>query len=197
MQDGIIKGTGNSRYLKSISNFLQQYPTYQDFVAALVAGTLPIDLNGINETGWDQLGTALNKANLLSDETLTGAGLPTTTVPDDIFAQSAKIQIVTYIGTGTYGEDNPNKVNLRFKPNLVILGDTGDKGPSGGRLGYTAVFTTNETTNSKGNSVSYPASTKPDSLNFSFDGTELSFWAGAPDHQFNISGVAYTLIALF
>ena len=69
MQDGIIKGTGNSRYLKSISNFLQQYPTYQDFVAALVAGTLPIDLNGINETGWDQLGTALNKANLLSDET--------------------------------------------------------------------------------------------------------------------------------
>lgn len=83
MQDGIIKGTGNSRYLKSISNFLQQYPTYQDFVAALVAGTLPIDLNGINETGWDQLGTALNKANLLSDETATALGLPNTAVPDD------------------------------------------------------------------------------------------------------------------
>ena len=85
MQDGIIKGTGNSRYLKSISNFLQQYPTYQDFVAALVAGTLPIDLNGINETGWDQLGTALNKANLLSDETCAALGLPNTAVPDDAF----------------------------------------------------------------------------------------------------------------
>ena len=85
MQDGIIKGTGNSRYLKSISNFLQQYPTYQDFVAALVAGTLPIDLNGINETGWDQLGTALNKANLLSDETAALLGLPNTAVPDDAF----------------------------------------------------------------------------------------------------------------
>ena len=83
MQDGIIKGTGNSRYLKSISNFLTQYPTYQDFVAALVAGTLPIDLNGINETGWDQLGTALNKANLLSDETAAALGLPNTAVPDD------------------------------------------------------------------------------------------------------------------
>lgn len=83
MQDGIIKGTGNSRYLKSISNFLTQYPTYQDFVAALVAGTLPIDLNGINETGWDQLGTALNKANLLSDETAEALGLPSTAVPDD------------------------------------------------------------------------------------------------------------------
>lgn len=86
MQDGIIKGTGNSRYLKSISNFLTQYPTYQDFVAALVAGTLPIDLNGINETGWDQLGTALNKANLLSDETAEALGLTSEAVPDDAFA---------------------------------------------------------------------------------------------------------------
>lgn len=89
MQDGIIKGAGNSRYLKSISNFLQQYPTYQDFVAALVAGTLPIDLNGINETGWDQLGTALNKANLLSDETASALGLPNTAVPDDAFSMLA------------------------------------------------------------------------------------------------------------
>lgn len=85
MQDGIIKGTGNSRYLKSISSFLTQYPTYQDFAAALAAGTLPIDLNGINETGWDQLGTALNKANLLSDETAGLLGLPNTAVPDDAF----------------------------------------------------------------------------------------------------------------
>ena len=92
MQDGIIKGTGNSRYLKSISNFLQQYPTYQDFVAALVAGTLPIDLNGINETGWDQLGTALNKANLLSDETVTayGSSLPENPVPDDVLSVLSK-----------------------------------------------------------------------------------------------------------
>ena len=89
MQDGIIKGTGNSRYLKSISNFLQQYPTYQNFVAALVAGTLPIDLNGINETGWDQLGTALNKANLLSDETCAALGLPSSAVPDDALSRLA------------------------------------------------------------------------------------------------------------
>lgn len=92
MQDGIIKGTGNSRYLKSISNFLTQYPTYQDFVAALAAGTLPIDLNGINETGWDQLGTALNKANLLSDETVTayGSSLPENPVPDDVLSVLSK-----------------------------------------------------------------------------------------------------------
>ena len=49
MQDGIMKGTGNSRYLKSIADFLTQYPTYQEFAAALVAGTLPVDLVELNE----------------------------------------------------------------------------------------------------------------------------------------------------
>lgn len=90
MQDGILKGTGNSRYLKSIETFLTQYPTYQDFAAALAAGTLPIDLNGINETGWDQLGTALNKANLLSDDTCELLYLDNTAVPNDALQELAK-----------------------------------------------------------------------------------------------------------
>lgn len=90
MQDGIIKGTGNSRYLKSISEFLTQYPTYNDFAAALAAGTLPIDLNGINPTGWDQQGTPLNKENLLSDETCELLGITQTSVPDDAFLKISK-----------------------------------------------------------------------------------------------------------
>lgn len=69
MKDFIPKGTGNSRYLKSVSDFMTRYPTYADFCSALVAGTLPIDLNGVNSGGYTQLGTALNKANLLSDTT--------------------------------------------------------------------------------------------------------------------------------
>lgn len=71
MTDGVIAGTGNSRYLKSVSNFLTLYPTYADFVAALVAGTLPFDLNGINAANWTQVGTPLSKVNLLSDATET------------------------------------------------------------------------------------------------------------------------------
>ncbi len=69
MIDGIINENGNSRYLRSVANLLTLYPTYEDFAAALVAGTLPIDLAGINEDGWATLGTALNKANLMSDAT--------------------------------------------------------------------------------------------------------------------------------
>ena len=39
MKDGIIKGNGNSRYLKSVADFLTQYPTYEDFSNALSDGT--------------------------------------------------------------------------------------------------------------------------------------------------------------
>jgi len=74
MTDLVIKGTGNSRYLKSVSNFMTLYPTYADFVSALVAGTLPIDFNGINAAGIQTQGTPLNKANLLTDATATKYG---------------------------------------------------------------------------------------------------------------------------
>lgn len=69
MNDGIIKGEGNSRYLKTVADFLSKYPTYEAFARAFMEGTLPIDLNGINEAGWDQLPTWLNKENLLKDLT--------------------------------------------------------------------------------------------------------------------------------
>lgn len=96
MQDGIIKGVGNSRFLKSVPAFLTLYPTYEAFAEALIAGTLPVDLNGINEAGWTQLGTALNKANLLSDETevfLFGAG-ENRSVNEAFYALGGKIQLI-------------------------------------------------------------------------------------------------------
>ena len=86
MQDGIIKGTGNSWNLKSVPNFLTLYPTYEAFVQALIDGTLPVDLNGMNPAGWSQMGTMLNKANLLKDATAALYGLGAEAVPDEIFA---------------------------------------------------------------------------------------------------------------
>nr|WP_326184282.1 hypothetical protein [uncultured Oscillibacter sp.] len=89
MKDSVIKGTGNSRYLKSIADFLTQYPTYQDFAAALAAGTLPIDLNGINPEGFHQVGDALDKENLLQDETCDVLYIPRTSVVNDAFLKLA------------------------------------------------------------------------------------------------------------
>ncbi len=75
MKNGIIKGGGNSRYLKSVPDFLAQYPDYDSFAQAMASGTLPIDLNGVNPQGWTQLGTPLDAANLLSDPTAGSMGL--------------------------------------------------------------------------------------------------------------------------
>ena len=59
MKDFVPLGTGNSRFLKSVANFLTLYPDYASFAAALVAGTLPVDFNGINTAGVAQSGTPL------------------------------------------------------------------------------------------------------------------------------------------
>lgn len=90
MKDAIALGTGNSRYLKSVSGFLSLYPTYESFVAALVAGTLPIDLNGRNPDGWAQLGTDLDKAHLLTDATAALMDLGAEATVNDALATLAQ-----------------------------------------------------------------------------------------------------------
>lgn len=101
MQDAISLKTGNSRYLKSVSGFMSLYPTYEDFVAALVAGTLPIDLNGINPDGWAQLGMELDKAHLLTDSTAAMLNLGSEASVNDALATLAQKadateQLITY-----------------------------------------------------------------------------------------------------
>ena len=93
MKDSDIKGTGNSRYLKSS---LEGITTWEQFRNALAAGTLPVDLNGINPDGFQQLGDPLNKASLLKDYTCGLLGLPNTAVPDDAL-------LALLIGVGYYG----------------------------------------------------------------------------------------------
>lgn len=104
MKDAIPLGTGNSRYLKSVSGFLSLYPTYESFAAALVAGTLPIDLNGINPDGWAQLGTALDKPNMLTDATAALMNLGAEATINDALAALA--QKITY-GTEELSENAP------------------------------------------------------------------------------------------
>ncbi len=89
MKDGVIAETGNSRYLRSIAGFLQAYPTYEAFAAALIAGTMPIDWNGKNPDGWAQQGTELNKANLLTDATAALMDLGTEATPNEMLAALA------------------------------------------------------------------------------------------------------------
>lgn len=82
MIDSVLKGTGNSRFLKSA---VPAGTSWADALAMLQAGTFPIDFNGINTEGFQQVGTPLNKANLLKDATAARIGLPPSTTPDGMF----------------------------------------------------------------------------------------------------------------
>lgn len=111
MQDTIIKGTGNSRTLASVPNFLTLYPSYEAFGQALINRELPIDLGPLNPTGLNVRGTDLNKENLLKDDTAALYGLGTDATPDQVLAAirpllttalgKASIEIGTYQGSGS------------------------------------------------------------------------------------------------
>ncbi len=108
MQDAISLGTGNSGYLKSVSGFMALYPAYEDFAAVLVAGTLPIDRNGIDPDGWAQQGTALDKAHLLTGATAALMDLGSEASVNDALATLAQKaasaeRLITY-GTADLAE---------------------------------------------------------------------------------------------
>lgn len=145
MKDGIIKGSGNSRYLRTVANALTLYPNYESFIAALIQGTFPIDLNGINSSGWSAVGTKLNKAALLTDSLCSALGLSTAATPNQAMDKlrqlintansnadgRTKMQLVSYTGTNTYGESNPCSITFPFAPKLVTflgLGSTSGLG---------------------------------------------------------------------
>ena len=82
-----------------------------------------------------QVDGVYNKTETLSATTAALYGLPNTAVPDEVFAllktlvdnaqtsadEKAKIQTGSYIGTGTYGSNNPNTLTFDFEPKLLIV----------------------------------------------------------------------------
>ena len=126
MKDGIIKGDGNSRYLKTVQDALARWPTWEDALREMIAGTFPFDLNGINPAGWKQIGTAMDKANTLTDATAALYGLSDSAVPNDVLktirplisaAQGsadgkARIATGSYSGTG----ETTKTITCGFKP---------------------------------------------------------------------------------
>lgn len=122
MQDTIIKGTGNSRTLASVPNFLTLYPTYEAFAQALVNKELPIDLGPLNPAGVQAAGTDLTKTNLLKDLTAAAYGLPGTAVPDEVLAKARTLiagaqatgDAKGYSAFGSYTGNSQDTVTLNF-----------------------------------------------------------------------------------
>lgn len=154
MTDTILKGTGNSRTLASIANFLTVYPTYDAFAAALIAGTLPIDIGPLNAAGCNAVGTSLNKANILTDDTCSKLSIPSSSVPDEAFSRlwslivdaqnyaltaqrnldnykaTVLMQSGSYYGNQSSTGSSQNKqrtISLSFHPKVVVVASDGVK----------------------------------------------------------------------
>ena len=110
MIDSVLKGTGNSRFLKSA---VPAGTSWADALAMLQAGTFPIDFNGINTAGFQQVGTPLNKANLLKDATAAQIGLPPSTTPDGMFQALGNTgELHVWRKTVTTAQEIPAKYEL-------------------------------------------------------------------------------------
>ena len=139
MQDTIIKGTGNSRLLRSVPNFLTLYPTYEAFAAALVGGTLPVDLGALNASGVQTLGTALSKANLLTDAVEKAIWGSTANRTPSQALEKLRALIKTaqstangkgHVSYGTYTANGSNSKTLTFpfEPKFLIVMGGGSSG---------------------------------------------------------------------
>ena len=140
MKDGIIKGEGNSRLLKGHSSIPA---TYADFRSALLAGTLLVDLL-YNAAGWDVEGTALNKANLLTDAVAEALGLESID-PTVNEAINALLAVATQTKNGMMSAEDKGKLDgvAENANNYVHPTTAGNKHiPAGGNvdsiLGYSA-----------------------------------------------------------
>lgn len=119
MIDSVLKGTGNSRFLKSA---VPAGTSWADALAMLQAGTFPIDFNGINAEGFQQVGTPLNKANLLKDATAAQIGLPPSTTPDGMFRALGNTgELHVWRKTVKNAADVPAGYNLGVKTTKTIV----------------------------------------------------------------------------
>lgn len=83
MKNTTIKGTGNSRWLKTS---LPAGTTWEQVLTLLRSGQFPVDITGLNTEGVQAAGTALDKETLLRDAICDRLGLDKKgTVPSDVF----------------------------------------------------------------------------------------------------------------
>ena len=126
MIDSVLKGTGNSRFLKSA---VPAGTSWADALAMLQAGTFPIDFNGINAEGFQQVGTPLNKANLLKDATAAQIGLPPSTTPDGMFRALGNTgELHVWRKTITSGTGTTTTYPVSTNPNAYQEGEYGKAG---------------------------------------------------------------------
>lgn len=138
-----------------------------------------------------QAGTALNKANLLSDATAARLGLsgdPTVNQALALIGDKLKAETGSYVGTGKYGSANPNTLTFSFAPKLVIVQ------PAGGSA-YGPMFARDSAT---ATAVKYHETSQTATIIWSNGGKTLSWYtqSNMVDFQLNKNNSEYIYIAI-
>lgn len=147
MQDLVALGTGNSRLMKSN---ISPSTTLSELISMLNNGTFPYDIGPLNAAGISQQGTALNKANLLTDATAALFGLDSTAVPDDVF-QAISEQLTLIRSNKALVKLTVIDTNGTLLPGVIVSGATDINGnpvmtdASGKLTGYIEEGTVNIT----------------------------------------------------
>lgn len=114
-------------------------------------------------------------------------------VPFDNAVTSPKIATGYYVGTGTYGQDNPNSLTLEFRPQIVIIhGKTQDANNPSYDYGYTIMIRP---------ATRYETIVTNAAMGYSgtiiWGNNEVSWFVeGNSGIQFNLSGEQYEYVAI-
>lgn len=212
MKDTVIKDNGKSRSIKAPADMPE---TFEEWRTQLLAGTATLDI-GLNAAGCDVIGTALTKANMLSDTTKSALKLTgdNPTVNDALYALSsalgrAKVATGSYVGTGTSGADNPCSLTFDFTPKFVVVYSTVGLTTSGSTGGSTFIHALmmfpgtvcGLTTVGNGFQSQTFNNSSSNETNFTtFSGNTVSWYSinstNGQVYQLNVSGVIYKYFAI-
>lgn len=124
MKDTIIKGNGTSRTLKAPATMPDNFA---DWRTQLLAGQATMDI-GLNAAGCDEVGTPLNKANLLSDATAEALGIssenPTVNEAFEALLDTvpkSEVEVVADIGSTVTMEMDGKELSATVSSNGVAI----------------------------------------------------------------------------
>jgi hypothetical protein len=168
-------------------------------VSALQTRVQPINLGG---TGASEANQARQNLGAAAVKEMTKAQYDALTTIDptifyaltDVEADGVKIEVGSYVGTGTYGSGNKNSLTFGFEPKVVIVHS--DKVTDFGQYVLIWVFGSTYATN--GRSAATSSATKETYVVCSFSGTTLSWHTAGTSsiYQLNNSGTTYNYVAI-
>lgn len=138
-----------------------------------------------------QEGTPINKATLLKVATAAQYGLGASAVPDDVFnvvGNWPRVDVGSYIGTGTYGVSNKNRITFPFAPYLVAISTLSSLGYHYSFVAMRGITQLNLIGNVNGVSTY--------GITLTWGDNYVEWYCGSATYQLNVEGTTYNYVAI-